>query len=173
MNPLAIYAVVFNIANLLNENTQQRVCNRARQVLSHRPTDRLHHSTQALRCLVERLYNIAFQASEPRVLLVGSHKDKLRDLENDLRKAQAIVGKRLTSILDVAKIKLLKHLSKPSDSEWFFAVDSKSCERNASGDTQYRDPTLNNIRAELKKIVLADDREVPGSEEQCKCSDKK
>ena len=27
MNPLAIYAVVFNIVNLLNENTQQRVCN--------------------------------------------------------------------------------------------------------------------------------------------------
>ena len=68
-------------------------------------------------------------------------------------------------MLNVAKATLLKHLSKPSDREWFFAVDSKSSELNASGDTQYSDPTLKNIRAKLKQIVLADDREVPGSEE--------
>ena len=93
------------------------------------------------------------------MLLVGSHKDELRDVENELHKAQTLVGKQINSMLNVVKTTLLKHFSKPSDREWFFAVDSKSCERNASGTTQYRDPTLNNIRAELKKIVLADDRE--------------
>ena len=108
------------------------------------------------------LNTIAVKAPEAPVLLVGTHKDELEDADAELSQAQTLLTDFLNK-LPVAK-KVIPNLRRPSGSEWFFAVDSKSRqEASADGAVEPSDPMIAKFRRTLEEAVTKDERTVKGS----------
>ena len=104
---------------------------------------------------------IAVKAPEAPVLLVGTHKDELEDADAELSQAQTLITEFLNK-LHLAK-HIIPNLRRPSVSEWFFAVDSKSRrEAGADGTVEPSDPMIAKFRRTLEEAVANDDRKVTG-----------
>ena len=104
---------------------------------------------------------IAVKAPEAPVLLVGTHKDELTDADAELSQAQTLLTDFVNN-LSLAK-NIIPNIRKPSASEWFFGVDSKS--RRETGDdgaVECSDPMIAKFRRTLEEAVANDDRKVTG-----------
>ena len=108
------------------------------------------------------LNTIAVKAPEAPVLLVGTHKDELTDADAELSQAQTLLTDFLNK-LPLAKKSIIPNLRRPSGSEWFFAVDSKSRrETGADGAVECSDIMIAKFRSTLEEAVTKDDRKVTG-----------
>ena len=100
-------------------------------------------------------------APEAPLLLVGTHKDELKDEPHALDEAQRILTEFLNDIPE-ALVDIVKRIEKPSNGKWFFAVDNKSREITADGKVRASDLSVNEIRSTLERVVKNDKREVKG-----------
>ena len=112
--------------------------------------NRHHCRPQTLRFIGYWLNSIAYRGPDAPVLLVGTHKDQLAWVR--LSEAQELVASHIYGMHIAAEI--VQHISKPSERELFFAVDSRS--RKPS------DPTLADVRKELSQVIKKDQRKVTG-----------
>ena len=102
------------------------------------------------------------QAPGAPVLLVGTHKDELVDASAEkLSEAQAIIANHISDMNMAKKTEIIAHIQRPSERDWFFAVDSKS-RKTIAGTVQCSDPTIGEIRSALDQVVAKDDRKVEG-----------
>ena len=100
-------------------------------------------------------------APEAPLLLVGTHKDELKDEPHALDEAQRILTEFLNDIPE-ALVDIVKRIERPSNGKWFFAVDNKSREITADGKVRASDLSVNEIRSTLERVVKNDKREVKG-----------
>ena len=95
------------------------------------------------------------------MLLIGTHKDELV-VAGKLEQAQEILSGHIRSLYIAKETQIIEQIKKPSEQEWFYAVDNKS--RNIlKGKIQCSDPTIGKIRSALENIVRKDDRKVQGT----------
>ena len=121
------------------------------------------------------LNSIALYAPDARVVIVGTHKDELKDVATDLGTAQQKLTDFISGLFLPAKARSVERIQQTSDGKWFFAVDSKSREitvENQKEVVQCVDPVVQEIRSTLEQAVLNDDRKVRGlhvggSKSQC------
>ena len=81
-------------------------------------------------------------------------------MDAKLREAQNLLQHLLNNII-LAK-KIIPNIEKPSDSEWFFAVDSKSRQHDSEGGVECSDPEIAKLRLALENVVEKDKREIKG-----------
>ena len=119
------------------------------------------------------LNSIALHALGAPVLLVGTHKDKLKNLfgigteksrQKKLLKTQEILTGFLNTLFVAKKTRIIECIKRPSGDggEWFFAVDNKSRTSKRKGDVKCKDPSIDDFRKTLEQIILDDKRTVPG-----------
>ena len=121
------------------------------------------------------LNSIALYAPDARVVIVGTHKDELKDVATDLGTAQQKLTNFISGLFLPAKARSVERIQQTSDGKWFFAVDSKSREitvERGNEVVQCVDPVVQEIRRTLEQAVLNDDRKVRGlyvggSKSQC------
>ena len=121
------------------------------------------------------LNSIAVYAPDARVVIVGTHKDELKDVVTDLGTAQQKLTDFISGLFLPAKARSVERIQQTSDGKWFFAVDSKSREitvERGKEVVQCVDPVVQEIRSTLEQAVLNDDRKVRGlymhgSKSQC------
>ena len=111
------------------------------------------------------LNSIAVYAPDARVVIVGTHKDELKDVVTDLITTQQKLTNFISGLFLPAKTRSVERILQTSDGKWFFAVDSKSREitmENGKEVVQCVDPVVQEIRSTLEQAVLNDDRKVRG-----------
>ena len=109
------------------------------------------------------LNSIAVYAPDARVVIVGTHKDELKDVVTDLITTQQKLTNFISGLFLPAKTRSVERILQTSDGKWFFAVDSKSREitmENGKEVVQCVDPVVQEIRSTLEQAVLNDDRKV-------------
>lgn len=98
------------------------------------------------------------------MLLVGTHKDELQDVDAELKEAQRLLTKFLNAGSLIKRI--LQNIQQPDDKSgnkrWFFAVDSKSRQTSARREV-CKDPVIDDIRRKLEQVAMEDARTVKGS----------
>ena len=129
--------------------------------------------SQTLQTFGEWLNNIAFQAPDAPLVLVGTHKDELDSPHTQLPEAQRLLHKYMKDTLVTGKDGILKNLRCPPEGDqkqWFFAVDSKSREeisiatgqKSSDEGTIASDEGIIGLRNAIHEAVLTDSREVEG-----------
>ena len=116
--------------------------------------------------------SIAVYAPEARVVIVGTHKDELKDVAAGVRDAQEIMTDFIPSLFWPGKTGSVEFVQQTSKGDWFFAVESVSRETTHEPDyttmygykevVQCRDPVIQELRHTLEQMVLNDDRTVKG-----------
>ena len=115
--------------------------------------------------------SIAVYAPEARVVIVGTHKDELKDVAAGVRTAQEIMTNFIPSLFWPRKTGSVEFVQQTSKGDWFFAVESIS--RDITDEFDYttnrwktvfqsRDPVIQELRHKLEQMVLNDDRTVEG-----------
>ena len=114
--------------------------------------------------------SISLLAPEAAVFLVGTHKDKLSNAwqtitfrgkkykGKKLAQAQKILADFLPTMFVAQKTKIVHNIQRPSEQEWFFAVDNKS--RDADGKCS--DTVIRTLRERLLSVMKNDQRKVQG-----------
>ena len=107
------------------------------------------------------------------MFLIGTHKDKLKKLlktmtfgageyrANQIAQAQDIIADFLPKMFVAKTTKIVQNIQRPSDQEWFFAVDNKSREPIKHGG-KCTDRVIQTIRERLFKVMMNDQRKVRG-----------
>ena len=131
------------------------------------------HHTQTLRYFGHWFNSIAVYAPEARVVIVGTHKDELKDVAAGVRDAQEIMTDFIPSLFWPGKTRSVEFVQQTSKGDWFFPVESVSRETTQERDyttvfgftkevVQCRDPVIQELRHTLEQMVLTDDRTVKG-----------
>ena len=115
---------------------------------------------QELQFISHWLHSMAAQAPEGPVLLVGTHKDQLEDLDADLEEAQAILTDFL-SRKPAMKANIEQSTDKTGKKRWFFGVDNKSRE-TIDGKERCSDVVISQIRSVLEQKAKNDKRTIKG-----------
>ena len=125
---------------------------------------------QTLRNISHWLNSIALLAPEAPVFLVGTHKDELWNTwqtitfrgekykAEKLAQAQQILADYLPKMFVARETKIVRNIQRPSDKEWFFAVDNKS----RDPDGKCSDPVVHTLRERLLGVMMNDQRKVQG-----------
>ena len=116
--------------------------------------------------------SIAVYAPEARVVIVGTHKDQLKDVAAGVGTTQEIMTDFINSLFWPGKTGSVEFVQQTSKGDWFFAVESVSRETTQERDyttffgtkevVQCRDPVIQELRHTLEQMVLNDDRTVKG-----------
>ena len=121
---------------------------------------------QALHTLGEWLNNVAFQAPDAPVVIVGTHKDELEHPEEELAQAQALVHDYMKGTFVAGEEGILNNIRRPAKKDgtlqWFFGVDSKSRESIPQKGLQSSDPGIAELREAIHQAILEDTRTVTG-----------
>ena len=130
------------------------------------------HHTQTLRYFGHWFNSIAVYAPEARVVIVGTHKDELKDVAAGVGNAQEIMTDFINSLFWPGKTGSVEFVQQTSKGDWFFPVESISRDTTREPDyvarkmkevLQSGDPVLQELRHTLEQMVLNDDRTVKGS----------
>ena len=107
-------------------------------------------------------------------MIVGTHKDELKDVTAGVRDAQEIMTNFIPSLFWPGKTGSVEFVQQTSKGDWFFPVESVSRETTRERDyttflglrtkevVQCRDPVIQELRQTLQQMVLNDDRTVKG-----------
>ena len=95
------------------------------------------------------------------MLLVGTHKDELENPEESLAAAQQVVRDFLCGMFIAKTTHIISHIKRPSEQDWFFAVDSKSRVVTEEGERVSCDG-IGLFRSKLEEAIRNDDRKVIG-----------
>ena len=121
--------------------------------------------SQTLQTLGEWLNNIAFQAPDAPLVLVGTHKDELESPHTQLPEAQRLVHAYMKGMFVTGEEGILQNIRRPTEGDqkqWFFAVDSKSREETAATGLKSSDKGIIGLRNAIHETVLTDRRKVKG-----------
>ena len=75
-----------------------------------------------------------------------------------LAQAQQILADYLAKMFVARETKIVRNIQRPSEKEWFFAVDNKS----RDPDGKCSDPVIHTLRERLMKAMMNDQRKVKG-----------
>ena len=120
---------------------------------------------QTLQTFGEWLNNIAFQAPDAPLVLVGTHKDELESAQTQLPEAQRLLHAYMKDMFVTGEEGILKNLRRPTEGgqkQWFFAVDSKVREEVAATRLKSSDEGIIGLRSAIHEAVMNDTREVKG-----------
>ena len=121
--------------------------------------------SQTLQTFGEWLNNIAFQAPDAPLLLVGTHKDELQSAHTQLPEAQRLLHTYMKDMFVTGEGGILKNIRRPIEGgkkQWFFAVDSKSRETISATQVKSSDEGVSQLRSAIHEAVVTDSREVKG-----------
>ena len=119
--------------------------------------------SQTLQTFGEWLNNIAFQAPDAPLVLVGTHKDELKSPQTELPEAQRLLHAYMKDMFVAGEEGFLKNIRRPTEGgQWFFAVDSKSREETAATGLKSNDEGIIGLRSAIHEAVLTDNRTVKG-----------
>ena len=121
--------------------------------------------SQTLQTFGEWLNNIAFQAPDAPLLLVGTHKDELQSAHTQLPEAQRLLHTYMKDMFVTGEGGILKNIRRPTEGgkkQWFFAVDSKSRETISATQVKSSDEGVSQLRSAIHEAVVTDRREVKG-----------
>ena len=104
------------------------------------------------------------------MFLIGTHKDQLYKMSKTMTfggkaykakkvaQAQQIIADFLPKMFVSKTTKIMRNLQRPSDQEWFFAVDNKT----RKSDGKCKDKVIHALRERLMKVMMNDQRKVKG-----------
>ena len=75
-----------------------------------------------------------------------------------LAQAQQILADYLAKMFVARATKIVRNIQRPSEKEWFFAVDNKS----RDPDGKCSDPVIHTLRERLMQAMMNDQRKVKG-----------
>ena len=95
------------------------------------------------------------------MLIVGTHKDELANPEESLLEAQQVVRDFLCGMFIAKTTPIISHIQRPSEQDWFFAVDNKSRIVTDEGE-RVTCSGIVQLRSKLEEAIRKDTRTVIG-----------